>query len=89
MAGLQPGPDGTTSPGGAGEARSTPGRVLRNSFSIIGTLKAPAGFTVYRIRFKVRVGIGGSREESDGNVEWVGLGGEGLLTLNPILGGGP
>lgn len=50
MARIQVGP-GEVMPSGEGGAVS--GRILKDSFSVIGTLKAQAGFTVYTIRFKV------------------------------------
>lgn len=38
--------------GGGGEVS---GGIIKDSFLILGTLKAQAGFTVYRVRFKVSV----------------------------------
>lgn len=45
-------PEERMSLGGGGEVS---GGIIKDSFLVLGTLKAQAGFTVYRVRFKVSV----------------------------------
>ena len=41
------------SQGAGGGVEAFSGTVVKGSFEVVGTLKAQAGFTVYKIRFKV------------------------------------
>ena len=54
MARTPPGPGEMLPRGAGGEVEPIAGRMMKGSFAVVGTLKAPAGFTVYTIRFKVR-----------------------------------
>ena len=56
MAGKRAGSGEMVPQGDVGEVVPLSGRIMKESFAVVDTLKAQGGFTVYRIRFKVRLG---------------------------------
>ena len=57
MAGISPGVVGTSRRKDSGESYFITGVLVRDSFDIVGTLKAEAGFTTYIARFKVNLSM--------------------------------